>query len=156
MEVSKEDFEHLELVLGVTSSVPNQEQILDEIGFHLGSDCDNYIGKYFPDEEWKNPDPDSIYEFFEKTIEDYELRHKKFLRSPILSLEELERFRELKKVEYEENEGYPSTWTGSIQFEDFELVVFVSRWNDDDNKLLGVFHTRDQGELTLFSDGEIL
>ena len=156
MEVSKEDFERLELVLGVTSSVPNQKQILDDIGFDLESDCDNYIGKYFPDEEWKNPDPDSIFEFFERTLEDYESRHDKFLRSPILSLEELERFRELRKVEYEENEGYPSTWTGSIEFEDRKLVVFISRWNDDDNKLLGIFKTRKEGELTLFSDGEIL
>ena len=156
MEVSREDFNQIESVLGENSSFPNQEQILDDIGFDLQSDCDNYIGKYFPDEEWKNPDPDSIFEFFERTLEDYESRHDKFLRSPILSLEELGRFRELRKVEYEENEGYPSTWTGSIEFEDRKLVVFISRWNDDDNKLLGIFKTRKEGELTLFSDGEIL
>ena len=156
MEVSREDFNQIESVLGENSSFPNQEQILDDIGFDLQSDCDNYIGKYFPDEEWKNPDPDSIFEFFERTLEDYGSRHDKFLRSPILSLEELGRFRELRKVEYEENEGYPSTWTGSIEFEDRKLVVFISRWNDDDNKLLGIFKTRKEGELTLFSDGEIL
>jgi len=156
MEVSRKDFNQIKSVLGETSSFPNQEQILDDIGFDLESDCDNYIGKYFPDKEWKNPDPDSISEFFERTLEDCESRHDKFLRSPILSLEELGRFRELRQVEYEENEGYPSTWTGSIEFEDRELVVFTSRWNDDDNKLLGIFKTRKEGELTLFSDGEIL
>ena len=68
MEVSREDFNQIESVLGETSSFPNQKQILDDIGFDLESDCDNYIGKYFPDEEWKNPDPDSIFEFFEILI----------------------------------------------------------------------------------------
>ena len=160
MEVSKEDFDRVKSVLGKVSSYPNQEQIIDDIGFDLGSDCDNYIGKYFPDEEWKKPDPDRVYEFFERLLSDYEPRYQKFLKSPILSLDELERFKDFMKTEYEENEWYPGILIGTVQFNKSELIVFSSRrgsgWEGLEIDLLGIFETREEGESVLFSDGEII
>ena len=156
MDISKEDFDRVKRILGKVSKVQNQEQVLKEIGFEIESDCDNYIGKYFPDEEWKKPDPDLVYEFFERTLSDHESRYQKFLKSPMLSLDELESFKGLRKTEYEDNEGYPSIWTGSIKYQESELIIFTSRWNSDDTQILGIFETYDEGELSLFSDGEII
>ena len=160
MEVSKEDFERLNNVLGVVSILRDQKKILEEIGFEIESDCDNYIGKYFPDEEWKNPDPDHVYEFFERSLSDYEPRYQKFLKSPILSLDELERFKNWRKTEYEENEWYPGIFIGTVKFNKLELIVFSSRrgsgWEGLEIDLLGIFENREEGESVLFSEGEIL
>ena len=160
MEVSRENFDRVKCVLGKVSSYPNQEQIIDDIGFDLESDCDNYIGKYFPDDEWKKPDSDRVYEFFERSLSDYEPRYQKFLKSPILSLDELESFKGFRKTEYEENEWYPGIFIGTVKFNKLELIVFSSRrgsgWEGLEIDLLGIFETREEGESVLFSDGEII
>ena len=160
MDISKEDFERIKRILGEVSKVQNQEQVLEEIGFEIESDCDNYIGKYFPDEEWKTPDPDIVYEFFELTLSDYEPRYQKFLKSPMLSLDELESFKSWRKTEYEENEWFPGIFIGTVKFDDSEVIVFSSRrgsgWEGLEIDLLGVFDSQIKGETTLFSDGEII
>lgn len=160
MDISEENFKKIQSVLGEITKFPIQKRILDDLGFDLGSDCDNYIGKYFPDNEWKNPDPDRVYEFFERTLLDYEPRYQKFLKSPMLSLDELESFKDLRKTDYEENEWYPGIFIGTVKFNQSELIVFSSRrgsgWEGLEIDLLGIFETREDGESVLFVDGEII
>lgn len=156
MEVSKQDYDRVKSLLGPTSEFPEQSQLIDKINFELGSDCDNYIGKYFPDAEWKNPDLNSVYEFFEETLVDYESRYEEFLINPSLTPEELKEFIQEKKTDYEEGESFPSTWAGRITYKDSQVWVFVSRWHSEDNELVGIFESIETGLEVLYPDGEML
>ena len=156
MEVSKQDFDRFKSFIGPTSDCPEQSELLDKINFELEHHCDFYIGKYFPDEEWKKPDLNSVYEFFEGTLVDYESRYAEFLKNPSLTPEELKEFIQMRKTQYEEGESYPSTWTGVITCKDSEVIVFVSRWHSEDNELDGIFESTGTGIEVLYPDGEML
>ena len=156
MDISQQDFERIRNVVGEYHRSPEQSQVLGSIGFDVSSDCNTYIGKYFPDEEWERPDPEQVYLFFQTTLTDFESRHREFENNPTLSQNELEMFTEFRKNEYVENEGFPSIFTGSIEVNDSELVVFVSRYGSMDEELLGVFSSYSEGVSILFPRGEIL
>jgi len=156
MEVSKQDFDCFKSLIGPTSDFPEQSELLDKINFEVEHHCNFYIGKYFPDEEWKKPDLNSVYEFFEGTLVDYESRYEDFLKNPSLTSEELKEFIREKKTDYEEGESYPSTWTGVITYKDSELIVLVSRYHSEDNELVGIFESIGIGIDILYPDGEML
>lgn len=160
MEVTKEEFDRLKLVLGPTSEFLEQSKLIDKINFELDYDCDIFFGKYFPDHLWMNPEKEVVYHFFEETKDDLEERISQYESSPSLSESELEEFKEHWRTEISTNGDIPGTVIGFITHEKERLVVFTERvgysFEGIEIDLVGIFESEEKGVQTLYPEGEML
>jgi hypothetical protein len=143
MEITQEIYELL-----LSSTLEQQEVILEEIQFDLMSECDDYMGKIIDTAAWNKPELETVKNFFETMLHDHEKRISEYSQSLILTSEELNEFKEYCIEQALENEYHPGIFVGSLSCGDNNLVVISQRTGgafDCDATLAGVFSDWDEG-----------
>lgn len=160
MEVSKKEFDRFNSVIGPNVEFPEQSKLLEEINFDLEHDCDRYFGMYFPNDEWKRPDSELVYTYFQTTLKNPDKRYKQYIRDNHLTPHELEGFIKWRKEDYEQKVEYGGTWIGKLSCGSEELVVFTERYGCSfegvEIRSIGIAESIGQGVKTLYPDGEII
>lgn len=125
-------------------SVTEQEKVLDEIGFDVMYDADEYCGKLIDATAWLDPDPDVLLAFFESTLDDPINRMDQYSHSKSLSKKERNAYREYLIEAALEDEYHPGLFVGTLSCGQKKLLVIAERtgggW-DCEAKLAGVFAT---------------
>jgi hypothetical protein len=126
----------------LTSSHEAQEKILDELGFDVMSDCDEYSGKLINEENWLKPTPEVLRNYFERTCDDPDKRMEIYERETSLSNDKLEKFKDYLITEALENEYHPGIFTGYLHCGDDSLIVIAERtggYGDCEVTFVGIY-----------------
>ena len=154
MEISKEEFELVESVTGVSFLFPTQITVFEEIGFNYEDECTDYLGRYLPDKDWKQPTEESLQEWFSSSGIDLTTYLETGQDIPPDELVNFQKF--LREFLYSYKED---VFVGHISCRSSSLVVFVERLGDSidgvDVEVKGIFPSIDIGLDTLFPDGSV-
>lgn len=157
IELTEEGFEVVSSAIGITHLFPRQIGILESVGFDYIDECEEFIGNYFPDEEWRIPDPDLVVSFFESLPNQLDRRIRKYKIDGMLTNREVDEYKVWRQKHFETNGDLPGYFIGRISCQSKELVVFRSScgyaFEGVDHSLLGIFDSLEDGISTLFPDG---
>ena len=160
MEISQEDFDVVQSVIGISQLYSDQASILESVGFDYKCDCEDFLGTYFPDDEWRLPDPDLVLSYLESVSNQSKERLKKYRADHMLTSSEVEGYKLWRRQDFRLNENSLGYFIGKLSCESKELTVFMSSsgcgFEGVEYSLLGVFRSEADGVATLFPDGELV
>lgn len=135
------------------------EKWLEDIHFQQENDAE-FLGMYFPDHLFDEPDEDDVAEFFEFSLEDPSLRLQKYKFDKNISSEERKKYREYFINCAFENGDYPTVVISEISDGEKSIFYFgtVKGYSFEglETEDLGVFSTIEIGKNNLFLDGEFI
>ena len=154
MEVTREDYNRVQSVTGLSLLFPSQRVIFEEISFNYEDECTNYIGRYLPDRDWKQPTEESVLEWFSTSGVDLSPYIENGQTIPSDKLLNFQNFLREFSCGYKED-----VFVGYVSCESSSLVVFVGRLGDSidgvDVDVKGVFPSIEIGLDTIFPDGSV-
>ena len=154
MEVTREDYNRVQSVTGLSLLFPSQRVIFEEISFNYEDECTDYIGRYLPDRDWKRPTEESVLEWFSTSGVDLSPYIENGQTIPSDKLLNFQNFLREFSCGYKED-----VFVGYVSCESSSLVVFVGRLGDSidgiDVDVKGVFPSIEIGLDTIFPDGSV-
>ena len=154
MEVSEDEFDQVKSVSGLSLLFPSQVTILDEIGFDYEDECTEYVGRYLPDKDWKQPTNESLLEWFSTSGIDLSTYIETGQNIPSDKLSTFQNFLRESLYGYQED-----VFVGYISYEGSSLIVFTERLGDSIDgvqvEVKGIFPSLEVGLNTIFPDGTV-
>jgi len=132
---------------------------LENINFKQEDDAE-FLGMYFPNHLFEEPDEDGIAEFFETFLENPDFRLHKFDFDKKISVEERKKYREYFIDRAFEGGDYPAVVVSEISDGERSIFYFGTvkgySFEGIETEDLGVFPSVEIGKKNLFPDGEFV